>query len=101
MTRGSLLIEIILWLAFIVPGLIYTVWRHTSRYAACSACGANELVPVTTPGGRELLAKYHPGVAAPAAPAPDDDLPRGNAKRGYVYLVILAVIVLAIIYSAF
>jgi hypothetical protein len=25
--RGSLLIEIVLWLTFIIPGLLYSIWR--------------------------------------------------------------------------
>ena len=39
-TRGSIWIEIILWLCLIVPGLIYSIWRLTTRRQVCSACGA-------------------------------------------------------------
>lgn len=48
-TKGSLLIEIILWLCFIVPGLIYSVWRVSSRHQACPSCGATTLVPPNSP----------------------------------------------------
>lgn len=38
-TQGSVLIELILWLCFIVPGLIYSIWRMTSgRYWGCPKC---------------------------------------------------------------
>ena len=57
-TRGSLLIEIILWICFIIPGLIYSIWRHTSRKQVCSACGNESLVPADTPVGRKLLAQH-------------------------------------------
>jgi hypothetical protein len=57
-TRGSFLIEIILWLCFIVPGLIYTVWRLTTRGKACSACGGTKLLPLDTPGGKSIAAKF-------------------------------------------
>jgi len=48
-TKGSLGVEIVLWLLLIVPGLIYTVWRHASREQVCNSCGAATLVPVTSP----------------------------------------------------
>jgi hypothetical protein len=48
-TRGSLLIEIILWLCFLVPGVIYSIWRHTSRHKACGECDGQVLVPPESP----------------------------------------------------
>jgi 5-methylcytosine-specific restriction endonuclease McrA len=57
-TRGSLLIEIILWLCFIVPGVIYSLWRLTTRRRICAACGQDALVPSNSPRGRELVARF-------------------------------------------
>jgi hypothetical protein len=54
--KGNLLIEIILWCFFIIPGLIYSVWRSSSRYKKCSACGATNLIPLDSPVGQKLLA---------------------------------------------
>lgn len=93
-TRGSLLIEIILWLCFLIPGLIYTVWRLTTRGRACASCSSSELVPVATPRGRELMARYNPGAAIVSS---DDGLPPGNATRGYVYMAIIAFVVIGLI----
>lgn len=59
-TPGSILIEIVLWLCLIIPGLIYSIWRHTRRHRACAACGASTLVPVTSPAGQQLLARANP-----------------------------------------
>lgn len=53
-TRGSLVIEIILWLMFLVPGLIYTIWRHASRDRVCAACGAVTLIPPDSPAARKM-----------------------------------------------
>lgn len=53
-TRGSLLIELILWICFILPGLIYSIWRLTTRATACGACGSTALVPVDSPAGKRL-----------------------------------------------
>jgi len=48
-TRGSIWIELILWLCLIVPGLIYSIWRMTNRVSVCAACGATTVVPVDSP----------------------------------------------------
>lgn len=48
-TRGSLGIEIVLWLCLILPGLIYSIWRLSSRTEVCSSCGAATLVPPDSP----------------------------------------------------
>lgn len=48
-TRGSIWIELVLWLCFIVPGVIYSIWRLTSKRETCSACKASNLVPYASP----------------------------------------------------
>jgi hypothetical protein len=48
-TKGSIGIEILLWLCFLVPGLIYSLWRISSRHAVCASCGARTLVPTDSP----------------------------------------------------
>lgn len=48
-TKGSIFIEIFLWLCLIVPGLIYSIWRLSSRHKACPSCGSPTLVPVASP----------------------------------------------------
>lgn len=53
-TKGSLFIEIILWLCFFIPGLIYSIWRMTSKYTACPSCGAKNMVPLNSPVGQKL-----------------------------------------------
>ncbi len=55
MTRGSIILELVLWLMLIVPGLIYSVWRATTRYNACRACGSQALIPEGTPRANALL----------------------------------------------
>ncbi|ACL71485.1 hypothetical protein Tgr7_0387 [Thioalkalivibrio sulfidiphilus HL-EbGr7] len=57
-TRGSIFIEILLWLMFIIPGLIYSIWRLTTRGKVCGVCGSADLVPLTSPAGQELSARY-------------------------------------------
>tara|TARA_R110001599_G_scaffold86669_2_gene232243 strand:+ start:334 stop:783 length:450 start_codon:yes stop_codon:yes gene_type:complete len=47
--RGSTLVELVLWLTFLLPGLIYSVWRLSNKYRACPACGSAELIPIDSP----------------------------------------------------
>ena len=55
-TKGSFVLEVFLWLLLIVPGLIYSIWRVTSRYKGCPACGASAMIPLGTPRANELMA---------------------------------------------
>ena len=48
-------VELILWLCFLVPGLIYSVWRMSSYRATCPSCGSENLVPLDSPNGKKIL----------------------------------------------
>jgi len=54
-TKGSLAIEVLLWLCFLLPGMLYSLWRLTSRHKACPKCGSAEMIPCDTPRGQQLL----------------------------------------------
>jgi len=56
--KGSILIELILWIMFIIPGVIYSIWRLTTKAKVCPMCAASCMIPASTPKGRELVAKY-------------------------------------------
>ena len=56
-TKGSTAIELILWLCFAVPGLIYSIWRLSSRQPGCPSCGTVGMIGVNTPNGKMLLQK--------------------------------------------
>jgi hypothetical protein len=45
-TKGSTLVELFLWLMFIVPGFIYSLWRLGSKYTGCPQCGFTHVVKV-------------------------------------------------------
>lgn len=55
--RGSFWIEVVLWLCFLVPGLLYSIWRLTTKHKACAACGCTQLVPLDSPMAKRLQAK--------------------------------------------
>ena len=55
-TKGSFLIEVVLWLTFIIPGVIYSIWRLTTRADVCAGCGSAEIVPANSPRGQQIVA---------------------------------------------
>ena len=54
MPKGNILIEIILWLCFIVPGAIYTLWRFFTRFDACPKCNKFTVISADSPMGQKL-----------------------------------------------
>lgn len=54
-TKGSIWIEVILWLCFLVPGLIYSIWRLTTRHNGCPSCGQVSLIPIDSPVGLQFV----------------------------------------------
>lgn len=58
-TPGSIWIEILLWLCFLIPGVLYSIWRLTARHALCPACNNRELLPLDTPRAAALAGQLH------------------------------------------
>lgn len=57
--KGNLLIEIILWCFFLLPGLFYTLWRLSTREKVCSKCSSRNIVPIDSPIGKKLLTQFN------------------------------------------
>jgi hypothetical protein len=70
-TPGTFGVELALWLLICIPGIVYSVWRATSKHEACPICGARELVPADSPGAAAIapLGAIEQARALPA-PAP-------------------------------
>jgi DNA-directed RNA polymerase subunit RPC12/RpoP len=44
---GSGLIELVLWCTFLFPGLLYSLWRLSTKRYVCAECGnKTDLVPI-------------------------------------------------------
>jgi hypothetical protein len=56
-TPGSFLIEVVLWFAFIVPGILYSLYRVTKRHNACPVCKSRDIIPVDSPLAVKALAE--------------------------------------------
>jgi DNA-directed RNA polymerase subunit RPC12/RpoP len=62
---SNFFIEILLWCAGLVPGVIYTLWCRHTAYNACSKCGSRDIVPVDSPVGRALASQHAADVTTP------------------------------------
>jgi hypothetical protein len=82
---GSGWIELVLYLFYIVPGVIYSIWRRTGS-PACAACGQRSLISAQTPVGQRLAADAPRNIPEP---------PRGPSKTTAYVLVGLMILLWA------
>jgi hypothetical protein len=64
---GSGWIELVLWLAWLVPGILYSIWRRSNGRLTCAACGSRQVVLIATPVGAQLARQYYPDGIPPKA----------------------------------
>ena len=53
--KGSVVAELLLWLFFIVPGIIYSIYRLSTQAVVCPICGSKELIPLDSSLGIKIL----------------------------------------------
>ena len=70
--KGSIGVELVLWLFLIVPGMIYSVWRHTSPYKGCLTCGSGNMIPLTSPMAQKMLSTSRESLSTAADSPPRD-----------------------------
>jgi len=56
-TPGWFLLELVLWMMFIVPGLFYTIWRISNKFDACPVCESKDVAHPDSPRGQMILAQ--------------------------------------------
>ena len=85
--KGSILTELFLWLFFLVPGLIYSIWRHTTVAQVCRNCGSPAVIPLDSPVARQMLAsRGATGEAkAEAKPRAAMPVPRHESPNRFMY----------------
>ncbi len=54
--RGGFVTELLLWLFFLLPGIIYSVYRLTGKYDGCPQCAARNMIPLESPVARAARA---------------------------------------------
>ncbi len=68
--RGLLVVEIFMWLLYIVPGVIYSIWRRVRKHEICSKCRMPSIVLTSSSramGMMRLLKAFSPS-PVPAHP---------------------------------
>ena len=69
-TKGSMGMELLLWLVFLIPGLFYSIWRITSRYNGCPQCRSESMIPILSPVGQKLVAEQSRSDITPSTTPP-------------------------------
>ena len=71
--KGSIVLEILMWCLFLLPGIIYTIWRGSTRQKVCPKCKRSSMIPSDTPLGAKLLKEHGqslPTASQQSGPAP-------------------------------
>jgi Ca2+/Na+ antiporter len=89
-TKGSLGMEIVLWLFFIFPGVIYSIWRLSSKHKACPKCGNTTLIPYDSPMAQKTIAEA--GITEETLnEAKEADKKSSNDKRQLIKFILIGV----------
>lgn len=57
---GNGWVEFVLYLCYIAPGIIYSVWRRKGKKQVCGACRSDQLVAAKTRMGQQIIAAQIP-----------------------------------------
>ncbi len=80
--KGSFLVELLLWCFFIIPGIIYSLWRMGSKGYVCQHCGSTLVIPTNTVAGQELLKKVE--TVSPKMITQHQETVKHNAKMSNI-----------------
>lgn len=52
---GSTFVEVLLWLFVLVPGVIYSIWRASTKRWVCPKCGLPGMIPLDSPRAQRAI----------------------------------------------
>jgi hypothetical protein len=52
---GSASVAVLLWLFFLAPGIIYSIWRASTKRWVCPKCEQPGVIPLDSPKARDAL----------------------------------------------
>jgi len=67
-TPGNILLELLCWLFFCLPGLLYSVWRASARKRVCAKCASINVIPMDSPNAKMILQYRSSGAVAMPPP---------------------------------
>src|ERR1700730_8159173 len=94
--QGYILSELLLWLFFLLPGLIYSIWRHSTVAQVCSRCESPNVIPLDNPVARNLLANQPKARTPVGQPASEVSNNRMSPKKALVIAGVLVAFVVLI-----
>lgn len=56
--RGNIFISTILWSIYVLPGLIYSMWRRGAN-KGCAKCKSRDLANINSTYGKLMLEEYY------------------------------------------
>lgn len=98
--KGNILIELILWLCFIIPGIIYSLWRSSSRYKKCTVCGSTNLIPLDSPNGMKLLADQGKTLEQALTEKTPRKAWTGGEKVMIGFVTVVAIVIVTLLFNA-
>lgn len=100
-TKGSFTIEVVLWLLFLLPGLIYSIWRMSSKYEACPKCKGTSMIPVDSPIGQKVIGEHKSSLETDPVETYKIESQKENAKNTILATVVIGAVIILVAISAF
>lgn len=100
--KGSLGVEILLWFFFLLPGIIYSVWRLSSKANSCPQCKGSSLIPLTSPNAKKILENTGQSPADYEKLSEEEtkkDIEKGKRRTLLIALVIISFIGFTVLMS--
>jgi uncharacterized membrane protein YqaE (UPF0057 family) len=63
--KGNIIIEIILYCCGILPGIVYTLWRISSKQKVCPQCKLPNIIPINSVRGKQLVDQMNQSARPP------------------------------------
>ena len=89
---GSTTTEVLLWLIFLLPGVVYSIWRANGRKNVCPTCKSAAIVPLSSPMGQEIQRAFP--VPEPPTSEPlvyGENTPDSVKYMGVAFLVVVCI----------
>lgn len=90
---GNGCIEVILWLCFIIPGLIYSIWRSSSRHKICPKCKSPSLIPMDSPRAQKIISEVMSKEELEKIKEEDKETTQKNLKLRKKILIAVAIFI--------
>jgi len=99
-TKGNTLIELILWLFFLIPGLIYSIWRLSSKYDACPKCKGSSMIPTDSPIGQKVINEHKSSLGVDPIETYRTESKSENRRNLIIATIVIGFIVVMVTISA-